>query len=254
MRTPFSGDRIHSLPVHHTLMPDFHSSMDALRSQMGTVLSTIIARLVVAAVLGGLIGLERQLRHKPAGLRTNIFICFGSAMFTVLSDSLAAGLGGDHTRIAAQIIPGIGFIGAGSILHSRGSVVGLTTAATLFVVASVGMAVGGGLYITAIFATILILIALALLGKLEKRFGMKSMLMTYEVTGASAEAVLVEANRVLDEVHSNMQNVRVAGAAGHARVLFSVDASHEDQDQINILLHQSTVFSTVGSLGALEHE
>jgi putative Mg2+ transporter-C (MgtC) family protein len=112
--------------------------------------------------------LERQLRRKPAGLRTNMFICFGAAMFTVLSDKLAGSLGGDHTRIAAQIIPGIGFIGAGSILHSRGSVVGLTTAATLFVVASVGMAAGGGLYITAIFATLVILIVLAVLGKTGK--------------------------------------------------------------------------------------
>jgi putative Mg2+ transporter-C (MgtC) family protein len=235
-------------------MPDFHHSMDLLRTEMGTVLSTSIARLVVAAILGGLIGLERQLRHKPAGLRTNMFICFGAAMFTVLSDQLAGSLGGDHTRVAAQIIPGIGFIGAGSILHARGSVVGLTTAATLFVVASVGMATGGGLYITAIFATIVILIVLALLGRLERRFGMKSMLVTYEVTGANAESILIEANRVLDEAHSTMQNVRVAGAAGHVRVMFAVDGPHEDQDEINILLHQSTVFSTVGSLGAIEHE
>jgi putative Mg2+ transporter-C (MgtC) family protein len=235
-------------------MPDFHHSMDLLRTEMGTVLSTTIARLVVAAILGGLIGLERQLRHKPAGLRTNMFICFGAAMFTVLSDQLAGSLGGDHTRVAAQIIPGIGFIGAGSILHARGSVVGLTTAATLFVVASVGMATGGGLYITAIFATIVILIALALLGRLERRFGMKSMLVTYEVTGANAESILIEANRVLDEAHGTMQNVRVAGAAGHVRVMFAVDGPHEDQDEINILLHQSTVFSTVGSLGAIEHE
>jgi len=157
----FSGDKIHSF--WRWFMPDLHHSMDVLTSRMGTVLATSIVRLIVAAVLGGAIGLERQRRHKPAGLRTNLFICFGAAMFTVLSDQLAGGLGGDHTRVAAQIIPGIGFIGAGSILHSRGSVVGLTTAATLFVVAAVGMAAGGGLYITAIFATIVILIALALL-------------------------------------------------------------------------------------------
>src|ERR1700757_4578878 len=113
--------------------------MNSLRSEMGIVLSGTLARLAVAAILGGIIGLERQLRHKPAGLRTNLFICFGSAMYTILSAQLAASFGGDHTRIAAQIIPGIGFIGAGSILHARGSVVGLTTAATLFVVASVGM-------------------------------------------------------------------------------------------------------------------
>jgi len=235
-------------------MPDFHNTLSLLRSEMGTVLSATIMRLVVAAVLGGVIGLERQLRHKPAGLRTNLFICFGAAMFTVLSNQLAGSLGGDHTRVAAQIIPGIGFIGAGSILHARGSVVGLTTAATLFVVASVGMAAGGGLYVTAIFATVMILIALALLGRLEMMFALKSMIVTYEVTGANAEGVLVEANRILDEMHSTMQNVRVAGVAGHVRVLFSVDGPREDHDQINTLLHQSTTFSTVGSLGAIEHE
>src|SRR5499433_2714086 len=163
--------------------------LDQLMSEIGTVLSSTILRLLLAAILGGLIGLERQLRHKPAGLRTNIFICFGAAMFTVLSVRLASAPS-DYTRIAAQIIPGIGFIGAGSILHSRGSVVGLTTAATLFVVASVGMAAGGGFYITAIFATIVILITLEVLGRLEKKFGIASMLMTYELTGPSAEKIL----------------------------------------------------------------
>lgn len=234
-------------------MPDFHNMGD-LGSQMGAVLSTAMVRLVVAAILGGAIGLERQLRHKPAGLRTNIFICFGSAMFTVLSDQLAGTFGGDHTRIAAQIIPGIGFIGAGSILHARGSVVGLTTAATLFVVASVGMAAGGGLYITAIFATVIILLTLAALGKLERRLAIRSVQETYEVTGPSAEAILVEANRTLDQMHGTMQNVRVAGEAGHVRVMFTVDGSHADQRQLNVLLHQSSVFSTIASLGSVEHE
>jgi putative Mg2+ transporter-C (MgtC) family protein len=235
-------------------MPDFHQTLELLRSEMGTVVSSTIARLIVAAVLGGLIGLERQLRHKPAGLRTNLFICFGAAMYTILSAQLAGSLGGDHTRVAAQIIPGIGFIGAGSILHARGSVVGLTTAATLFVVASVGMAAGGGLYLTAIFATGLILIALELLRLVENKMALRSMLITYEVTGPTAEGLLIEANRVLDQVHATMQNVRVAGNAGHVRVLFCVDGPRADQDEVNILLHQSTAFSSVSSLGAVEHE
>jgi len=235
-------------------MPDLHTTVGSIGSQMQAVLSSTVVRLVVAAILGGAIGLERQLRHKPAGLRTNMFICFGAAMYTVLSDKLAGSIGGDHTRVAAQIIPGIGFIGAGSILHARGSVVGLTTAATLFVVASVGMAAGGGLYITAIFATIVILLALAVLGKVERKFQIHSMFVTYEVTGISAEALLTEANRTLDEAHATMQNVRVAGEPGQVRVLFTVEGSNEDQQRINLLLHQSTVFSTVGSLGAIEHE
>src|SRR5579884_2379883 len=99
-----------------------------------------ILRLLVAAVLGGFIGLERELKRRPAGLRTNMFICFGASMFTLLSSELAGAFTGDHTRIAAQIIPGIGFIGAGSILHAKNNVSGLTTAATLFVVAAIGMA------------------------------------------------------------------------------------------------------------------
>src|SRR5271166_219132 len=127
-------------------MPTVQHTYDVLRDEMMSVVGVSIARLVLATILGGLIGLERQLKHRPAGLRTNLFICLGAAMFTLLSDELAVMHIGDHTRIAAQIIPGIGFIGAGSILHNRGDLVtGITSAATLFVVASVGMAVGGGL-------------------------------------------------------------------------------------------------------------
>jgi len=122
------------------------------------VVWTDLWKLLLAAALGGIIGLEREAKHRPAGLRTNLFICMGAAMFTLLSDQIAGQHTGDHTRIAAQIIPGIGFIGAGSIIHARGDLVtGITSAATLFVVASVGMAVGGGLYITAIFATGMVL-------------------------------------------------------------------------------------------------
>src|SRR3954468_16383438 len=152
--------------------------------------SNTILRLLLACFLGGIIGLERELKHKPAGLRTNMFICFGSAMFTILSSELAGQFGGDHTRIAAQIIAGIGFIGAGSILHSRGSVTGLTTAATLFMVASIRMAVGGGLYVVAIFATLIVALALNLLGWFETRFNLKPLVLAYEVVGAQADAVL----------------------------------------------------------------
>src|SRR6476646_9486421 len=144
---------------------------------MADLLSKTMVRLTLAAVLGGIIGLERELKHKPAGLRTNMFICFGSAMFTILSYELASEYAGDHTRIAAQIIPGIGFIGAGSILHSRGSVSGLTTAATLFVVASVGMAIGGGLYLPGVFATFVLLLALFILGRVEAKYELKPLLM-----------------------------------------------------------------------------
>jgi putative Mg2+ transporter-C (MgtC) family protein len=235
-------------------MQALQHTMDLLRQEMGVVLTSTIVRLVVAAILGGLIGLERQLRHKPAGLRTNLFICFGAAMYTVMSDQLAKGFGGDHTRVAAQIIPGIGFIGAGSILHSRGSVTGLTTAATIFVVASVGMAAGGGLYITAVFATGVILIALALLGKMETRYALKGLAVTYEVTGRSAEAVLDEINSILEQERLGMQSVGVAPADGHVRVVFSAVCDPPEHEALNIRLHESKVFGSVKSLGTVEHE
>jgi putative Mg2+ transporter-C (MgtC) family protein len=227
--------------------------LDRLMGEMGTVLSSTILRLLLAAILGGLIGLERQLRHKPAGLRTNMFICFGAAMFTVLSVKLA-GAPSDNARIAAQIIPGIGFIGAGSILHSRGSVTGLTTAATLFVVASVGMAAGGGLYITAVFATVLILIALRLLGNMESHFGLRFSLSTYEVLGRDTETLVAEINRILETEQLATQSLHVTGDPEHRRVIFSVLCSPPDQEKINVLLHESSAFANVNALGSVEHE
>src|SRR5260370_32332470 len=110
-----------------------------------TMMEGDIEKLLLAALLGGLIGLEREAKHRPAGLRTNLFICVGAAMFTLLSRQLA-GDPSDYTRIAAQIIPGIGFIGASSIIHARGYLVtGITSAATLFVLASSDLAVAADL-------------------------------------------------------------------------------------------------------------
>jgi putative Mg2+ transporter-C (MgtC) family protein len=229
--------------------------LDLLHREMvsGIVMSSL-ARLVLAAILGGAIGLERELRHRPAGLRTNMFICFGAAMFTVLSDALAVEHLGDHTRIAAQIIPGIGFIGAGSILHNRGLTTGLTTAATLFVVASVGMAAGGGLYMTAIFATLVVLIALFTLGRLERNFSLKVLLVNYEVTGTSVEEISQEVNRILEREHRMMQNV-VSGSTGqHIRMQFDVSGCNRDQKLLLGQLQASSVLGSVTSLGPVELE
>ena len=233
-------------------MDTIHQSVHLLRNELGVLLSSTLARLLVAAILGGIIGLERQLRHKPAGLRTNMFICFGAAMFTVLSRQLGSET--DATRIASQIIPGIGFIGAGSILHSRGSVTGLTTAATLFVVASVGMATGGGLYLTACFATAIILIALALLGRMESTFALRTIATTYEVTGRNVDSMLREVNRILDEEKLTMQRVHLASADPDFRIVFTVDCEREEQSLFSVRLHESNVFASVNNLGITERE
>lgn len=229
--------------------------MDSLHQEMASgIVSSSIVRLVLAAALGGIIGLERELKHRPAGLRTNMFICFGAALFTVLSDALAVAHLGDHTRIAAQIIPGIGFIGAGSILHSRGLTTGLTTAATLFVVASVGMAAGGGLYLTAIFSTGVVLIALFSLGHLELTFNLKTLLTTYEVTGPGLEEATQEVNRILERSHRMMQNVISGSTSQHVRVQFDVSGCNREQEQLLRELKSSAVLSSVTSLGPVELE
>ncbi len=234
-------------------MQQIQHSIEALRHDMSVVLSTTIVRLVVAAMLGGAIGLERELRHKPAGLRTTMFICFGSAMFTVLS-SLLAGTPAESARIASTIVTGIGFIGAGAILHSRGSVTGLTTAATIFVTAAVGMAAGGGLYVTAVFATAVILIALKLLGWMEAYFEGQGQACTFEVVGSNTDAVLSELGRILSEENLSFQNVSSASVDNHARVTFTTDCSRPAHQSLNVRLHQSTVFASVQFLGSTHPE
>jgi putative Mg2+ transporter-C (MgtC) family protein len=214
-----------------------------------------IEKLALAAVLGGLIGLERQAKHRPAGLRTNLFICVGAAMFTMLSDQLAAAHTGDHTRIAAQIIPGIGFIGAGSILHARGDLVrGVTTAATLFVVAAVGMAAGGGQYVLAIFATLLILLVLLLLGATERILNLKVMLYGYEVSGASANETTARINQVLEPLYAIMLNTHVAPTPKHIRVHFECEGTRRQHAEILKGLQQSGAFESVASLGPVQVE
>ncbi len=226
-----------------------------LNSEMASgLVASSLARLVLAALLGGVIGLERELRHRPAGLRTNMFICFGAALFTILSDALAVKYLGDHTRISAQIIPGIGFIGAGSILHTRGLTTGLTTASTLFVVASVGMAAGGGLYLTAIFSTGAVLVALFSLGHLERTFNLKTLLFSYEVTGRSAEEITQEVNRILEHGHRMMQNVLTGSTSQHVRMQFDVSGCNREQRQFLRDLQASGIFGSVTSLGPVELE
>jgi len=135
----------------------------------------LATRLLTAALLGAMLGFEREMRQKTAGLRTNILIAVGSALFTLMSFELAQGASGDPGRVAAQIVTGIGFLGAGAIMRTDSGVQGLTTAATVWVNAAVGVAAGGGKYHLAFIATGVTLTALLVLAPVERvianRFG-----------------------------------------------------------------------------------
>ena len=132
----------------------------------------LLLQLALATVLGGAIGLEREMKGKPAGLRTNILICVGATFFTHLSIHIGGPANPD--RIAANILSGMGFIGAGTILHMRGSVTGLTSAATIWVVAAIGMAAGTALYVEALGTTAVVMVVLAGLGRVERAVGRRA--------------------------------------------------------------------------------
>jgi putative Mg2+ transporter-C (MgtC) family protein len=126
-------------------------------------------KLIVAMLCSGAIGLERELSLKPAGLRTNVLIGMGAALFMITSRHISGGAAyTDPARLVAQVVAGVGFIGAGVIMQARGSVMGLTTAATIFVVTALGIALGEGMFGPAVLATILIIFVLVLLRRAER--------------------------------------------------------------------------------------
>jgi putative Mg2+ transporter-C (MgtC) family protein len=134
--------------------------------------TTIVIRLAVSIVVGGLIGLERELEHKPAGLRTIILVCLGSTIFMLVGFNLGL-VSSELGRIVAGVVTGIGFLGAGAIIRARGEVYGLTTAATIWLASGLGLAIGAGYYILAIIASAFVLVVLRILGILERALSKK---------------------------------------------------------------------------------
>src|ERR1700681_1697000 len=146
-------------------------------------LHEIILRLSFAAGLGAAIGVERCIHRRPAGIRTSLFICLGSALFTILSNEIAHRFGDSSgTRIASNLVQGIGFLGAGAILRESGTLIGMTTAATIFVEAAIGMAVGGGLYVVAAYSTGLVLFGLIVLAWVTTWTNLRPRMMAVRVT------------------------------------------------------------------------
>ncbi len=209
-------------------------------------LHEIILRLTVAATLGAIIGLERVVRRRPAGVRTSLFICLATALFTILSSEIAHRFGDSSgTRIASNIVQGIGFLGAGAILRGSGGVVGMTTAATIFVEAAIGMAAGGGLYAVAGYSTALVLFGLTVIGWAEQYFNLKCRLMAFRITTSHAESVATEVQRLMASLKVPIQHFRVSMTGGNSIVEFEANVSHNQQEKIVSQLNRQGVVTEV---------
>src|ERR1700733_3092797 len=203
--------------------------------------SGVAKRLFVACLLGGAIGMEREYHKKSLGLRTNLLICCGCAMFTFLSAVLAGDNNPDKGRVAANIVQGIGFLGAGLIMRNRFRVSGLTNAATVFVVASIGMACGAGLYVPAVMATAIVLIALTAIGMLETKFNIKMFSLVYEVRGDDCNAIEGAVLQALDSQGKRFVDPERDAVAQIQRVSFSVLATVSQHKSMMAALRASPV-------------
>ena len=201
----------------------------------------LMLQLGLGTVLGGAIGLERELGGKPAGLRTNILICLGSVLYTHLSVAMA-GTSADPTRVAGQIVTGVGFIGAGTILHARGAVVGLTSAATIWVVAAIGVALGSGFYLEALGTTLAVIVVLQGLGRVEKFVARQSARSSVTIHARPGPTVLEELETVVRRTGCEVINVASRQENVDLVVEFQIRGAKRLHDEVMIgLLHHDKV-------------
>ncbi len=219
-----------------------------------SITSGVAARLLVAALLGGLIGLDRELHHKPSGVRTNLLICFGAALFTFLSPIVAGEGSANKGQIASNIVQGIGFLGAGLILQNRGRVSGLTSAATVFAVASIGMACGAGLYVTAVFAAGTILVALEGVGFLEKKLNVKIYMRIYEVRGHDATEMEKTILKAMDSEGRRLTDLDRSTIGGVQRTTFSAQATTSEHAKLKKRLKECDCIDDVLSFRSWEDD
>jgi len=189
-------------------------------------------RLFAASILGAAIGLEREYKRRSAGVRTNLLISLGAAFFTLLSVALAGENTPDKSRVASNIVQGIGFLGAGLILHNRSRISGLTSAASVWVVASIGMACGAGLYAAAVEATLIVVIALALVGFLERRASIKIYSMIYEARGENQDAMLSSILDAMDKAGERLADYASSPIGSLQRVSFTITATKKQHERI----------------------
>ncbi len=196
----------------------------------------LILRLLLAAVLGGAVGYQREATDRPAGFRTHILVAVGAALFTLISFYPFDGAGRlatDPTRIAAQVVTGIGFLGAGTIIRRENLVIGLTTAASLWAIAAVGVAAGVGYYAAALGGTGIILATLTILKSFEKRFMASNGEKSVFIVAARGSEVLSEAIRRLVEMGISIEGAAIKPIEGGSEISISLERRAEvDEDEL----------------------
>jgi putative Mg2+ transporter-C (MgtC) family protein len=192
-------------------------------------ISSYFVRLVIALLVGGAIGLEREFKGKPAGMRTNMLICIGSCLIMIISIEIArsAPRVGDPGRIAAQVVTGIGFLGAGTIMRSRFHVVGLTTAATIWSLSALGLAIGAGYILLSVFVAFLITGTLIAIGYIEAKLATKRSHHLLQVTLERREGVLGEIAAVFKVLRVDREAVEVNRSGEEWKATFEYAATHE---------------------------
>jgi len=192
----------------------------------------VVLKLVLATALGGLVGLERESNKKPAGFRTNILICLGSTMVMILASLLQGGIensSGDAARIAAGVITGIGFIGAGTIIQSRGMIVGLTSAATIWTVGILGLVIGAGHYMIALVFTGIIILTLILFRIVEGQH-LEAPLYRYTIKAKSSRDLLLDIKKLALHEGIRFKEITHREEGETCRLYFSFRAQ-EDKEQ-----------------------
>ena len=196
-------------------------------------LATIIYRLLWAALLGSVIGLERIRSKRPAGMRTSLFVSMAAALFTIVSVELAKMTGDTSTtRIASNIVQGIGFLGAGVILRDKGSVVGVTTAATIFLEAAMGMTAGAGLYRVSGFVCAVMLFGLVGLARIEKLFKLRSHYVLFRISSDNASGLLPEIHQLFGEMELPLDQLSVSLVDGKHILQFEADLRQRQLEKV----------------------
>lgn len=166
----------------------------------------IIIRLILSSVVGGAIGIEREVSNRPAGLRTHILVSVGATLITLVSIYVFPT--GDPSRVASQIVSGIGFLGAGTILRTGDNITGLTTAASLWVCAGIGMAIGGGYYLGAFATAGIVLLSLMFLAPVEKKY-LKNMYGTLELSGYERPGLIGDIGTVFGNYFITIKDIKI---------------------------------------------